>query len=176
MKYAGIGSRRTPPEILEQMEALASQLAAAGFVLRSGGAEGADSAFERGCDAVKGPKEIFLPWKGFNGRKESVSLPNEKAISLASQIHPAWNKCSPGAWKLHARNCQQVLGENLDDPSDFIICWSPGNGGTEQALRVAKIHNIPVFNLIDPEAKHRLQNYLLEHAEKENENPALRPS
>ena len=174
MKYAGIGSRRTPPEILDTMEDLGRQLAVAGYVLRSGGAEGADSAFERGCDAVKGAKEIFLPWKGFNGRKECVFLPNEEAISLASQIHPAWSKCSPGAWKLHARNCQQVRGKNLDDPSDFIVCWSPGNGGTEQALRLAKIHNIPVFNLIHSNAREELKKYFLEHTKAPSDTMGLK--
>jgi len=29
--------------------------------LRSGSAEGADQAFERGADKVKGKKEIYLP-------------------------------------------------------------------------------------------------------------------
>ena len=57
MKYAGIGSRRTPPELLDEMEVLGRQLAIADYVLRSGGAKGADSAFERCCDAVKGVKE-----------------------------------------------------------------------------------------------------------------------
>lgn len=160
MKYAGIGSRRTPPEILQKMEAIAKFLAKMGYTLRSGGAEGADSAFERGCDTASGQKEIFIPWPNFNGRKENIFLPTEEAFSMAAKIHPAWDKCSFGARKLHARNCHQILGINLDDPVDFVVCWSPGNGGTEQALRLARIHNISIFNLIDPEAVKVLKNYL----------------
>ena len=42
MIYTGIGSRKTPPGILAQMSELAAFLARSGWVLRSGGAPGAD--------------------------------------------------------------------------------------------------------------------------------------
>jgi cell division GTPase FtsZ len=54
--------------------------------------------------------------------------------------------------KLHARNAMIVLGKNLDDPVDFIICWTPGgtgSGGTGQALRIARAYGIPVYDLGD---------------------------
>ena len=38
------------------------------MVLRSGAAQGADSAFERGCGSVGGDKRIDLPKAGFRGR------------------------------------------------------------------------------------------------------------
>jgi predicted Rossmann fold nucleotide-binding protein DprA/Smf involved in DNA uptake len=40
--YAGIGSRETPPDILEWMTSLAANLETMNYVLRSGGAQGAD--------------------------------------------------------------------------------------------------------------------------------------
>jgi predicted Rossmann fold nucleotide-binding protein DprA/Smf involved in DNA uptake len=46
--YAGIGSRETPKEICNKMTEIASLLEKQDFVLRSGGANGADSAFEKG--------------------------------------------------------------------------------------------------------------------------------
>lgn len=55
--YAGIGSRKTPKKILEQMRNISSFLAKEGYTLRSGGADGADSAFEDGCDLVLGEKK-----------------------------------------------------------------------------------------------------------------------
>jgi predicted Rossmann fold nucleotide-binding protein DprA/Smf involved in DNA uptake len=55
-KYAGIGSRSTPPETLPLIESIAARLAEKGWVLRSGGADGADSAFEKGCDQKQGTK------------------------------------------------------------------------------------------------------------------------
>jgi predicted Rossmann fold nucleotide-binding protein DprA/Smf involved in DNA uptake len=45
MIYAGIGSRETPKEVLKSMTNYAKELSATGWVLRSGGADGADTAF-----------------------------------------------------------------------------------------------------------------------------------
>lgn len=59
MIYTGIGSRETPPEIQEIMTNYARKLDKLGFILRSGGAMGADTAFEKGSTN----KEIYLPWK-----------------------------------------------------------------------------------------------------------------
>ena len=72
--YTGIGSRTLPKEIYNKFYNLAQALGETHqgdpvFVLRSGGASGADTAFERGCDSVGGEKQIFLPWKGFNKSK-----------------------------------------------------------------------------------------------------------
>ena len=54
IRYSGIGSRETPDNVLVVMEKLGAAFAKKGFVLRSGGADGADSAFERGCDSANG--------------------------------------------------------------------------------------------------------------------------
>ena len=55
--YTGIGSRNTPVSEQEKITKIAAYLEAIGFVLRSGGADGADQAFERG---VKKPEnKIF---------------------------------------------------------------------------------------------------------------------
>lgn len=40
--YAGIGSRSTPKDILKLFESLGRYLATCNFILRSGGADGAD--------------------------------------------------------------------------------------------------------------------------------------
>lgn len=66
--YAGVGSRETPEDVLQLMRQFAIKLANLGWVLRSGGAPGADSAFEAGCKEVQGRMSIFLPWKGFEDR------------------------------------------------------------------------------------------------------------
>ena len=66
--YAGIGSRETPVRVLEAMRRCAQTLGRAGFTLRSGGAGGADTTFEKGCDDVQGEKEIYIPWNGFGAK------------------------------------------------------------------------------------------------------------
>lgn len=145
--YCGIGSRKTPDYIQKQMVSIGKKLGNKGWTLRSGGAVGADSAFETGCDQVKGKKEIFLPWSGFNNNTSNLCTPSEEAMELASQFHPAWSKCSQGVRKLHARNMHQILGEDLEKPVKFVVCWTLRSGGTQQALRVAYAYNIPVYNL-----------------------------
>jgi hypothetical protein len=148
-KFCGVGSRETPINILSQMTSIAVYLANNGWLLRSGGADGADKAFENGCDKASGKKEIYLPWRGFNG-SISTLFPTKKAFELAATIHPAWNRCSPAARKLHARNTQQVLGMELNDPADLVICWTKNGkdvGGTATALKLSRMNNIRIINL-----------------------------
>jgi hypothetical protein len=160
--YAGIGSRKTPPEVLALMSALAAKLATLGWRLRSGSADGADSAFERGADSVDPTlKEVFLPWDGFNGRKSDgvstlrfTGAVEREAMEIAREAHPAWWNLSQGARRLHTRNVGQVLGPNLDAPSGFVVCWTErgaGKGGTGQAIRIATSRGVPVFDLGKPE-------------------------
>ncbi len=146
--YTGIGSRKTPPEILSLMSKIAIFLSENKYILRSGGASGSDTAFSKNIDDNK--KQIFLPWKGFNNNWDHKYPIMTDALRLAEEFHPAWERCSNGAKKLHARNCFQVLGYDLKTPSEFIICWTSGGklvGGTSQSLRISKEYNIKIYNL-----------------------------
>lgn len=157
MYYTGIGSRETPHEIILRMQTIAAVLASKGFTLRSGGANGADAAFEYGCDLVRGKKQIFLPWKEFNGNNSNIHTVDENALKLAAGLHPNWAACSEGARRMHARNCYQVLGFNVlsvDDISKLVICWTrngSGSGGTGQALRLARKLGVPIYDLGKPQ-------------------------
>jgi hypothetical protein len=143
------------------METLGEALARLGFILRSGGAEGADSAFEkgamRGMDGLFEPwPEIYLPWPNFNGRPDGPDhvSPSTEALNVAAQYHPAWDRLSPGGKLLHGRNTHQVLGSECDWPSEFLVCWTPrgkGGGGTGQALRLAAAFHVPAYDLAIPE-------------------------
>jgi hypothetical protein len=161
--YAGIGSRETPQPILAKMFEIAVFFANKGRCLRSGGAPGADTAFEQGCDSVKGRKQIFLPWPGFANRVGNARLDcegfgvfdqvDQAALELAAQTHPNWPACRRGARALHARNGYQVLGPRLNEPVEAVICWTPeasGSGGTGQAIRLAKSRGIRIYDLADP--------------------------
>lgn len=138
--YAGIGSRETPEPIQLQMQTIAMQLAMSGYVLRSGCAIGADTAFEKGCKIVGGRSILRTrtTW--------------QRALDHAQLYHPAWDKCTEIGQALHARNSLIMLGDDLDLPVRFVVCWTPGGevtGGTGQALRIAADpqYNIAVFNL-----------------------------
>jgi hypothetical protein len=156
--FAGIGSRQTPDKLKPYIFEICKVLVSKGYTLRSGGADGADSFFEEGYDLVGGNKEIFLPWKGFNANKSPLYEIPLWAYSVAAKYHPHWHNLKKGPMKLHARNAQQVLGKDLNDPVEFVICWTPdgcnhgsgrtnATGGTGQAISIASDYNIPVYNI-----------------------------
>lgn len=165
--YCGIGSRNAPPDILETCTRLAERLDKLGYVLRSGGADGCDRAFEDGArHSMHGAKtcEIFVPWKGFNGRGYGHSGDictidtDPRLYELAELYHPKFNTLREPVKKLMARNGQQIFGEHLDDPVDFVICYTgdgceshvtrtPVTGGTGQAISIASDNNIKVYNI-----------------------------
>jgi hypothetical protein len=145
--YAGIGSRQTPAHVLAAITEVAKVLAERGYILRSGGAEGADAAFENGAGKAK---EIFLPWRGFNQNDSQLYEPSQRATELAESYHPAWLSLSEAVRKLMARNTHQILGQDCNTPVDFVVCYTKagaGKGGTGQALRIAEDHQIPVIDL-----------------------------
>ena len=176
--YTGISSRETPGEILSLFKKLATYLAKQSYVLRSGGAKGADIAFETGCDKANGKKEIYVPWRNFEGSNSTLIVSNNqstKPYTIAQQFHPYWHNLSQGARKLQARNTHQILGYDLDNPvfSNFVICWTKsgrGQGGTGQAIRIAKHYNIPVFDAGGwsdmEEIKFRLREFLSNKTER----------
>lgn len=163
--YTGVGSREVPSDIYEVMYSFAAKIAQKGWILRSGGASGSDTAFETGCDSVGGKKEIYLPWKGFNNNNSDLhsSAYAHEAIQIAMKIHPAWNGLTPTAKKLHSRNCFQVLGEDLQTPSKFVVCWTKDGkdvGGTRTAIVLARQHKIPVYNLAIDRCLEKIRGYL----------------
>ena len=148
--YAGIGSRETPNELVPEINRITKKLAEKGYILRSGGADGADKFFENGCDLAGGEKEIYLPWKGFNNNLSSLFNVSGAALEMAREYHPRWDKLNQAAQKLMARNCYQVLGFSLIEPVEFVVCWTKDgkvSGGTGQALRVALFRGISIYNL-----------------------------
>jgi len=151
--YTGIGSRSTPQEIQRLMTQIADKLGMWGWVLRSGGADGADEAFEKGSVC----NELYLPWRGFNGRMDAeLEFPTPDAFLIAETHHPRWHALDRNVRALHARNAHQILGANCATPAAFVICWTPDGstgtttaktGGTGQAIRIAKAYDVPIFNL-----------------------------
>jgi len=144
--YTGVGSRKCPASIQKIITAFARKLAGLGYTLRSGGAIGADKAFEVGATE----KVVYLANDSRN--KDLV------AEKIARDLHPAWNRCSDYARKLHTRNAFQVLGDDLKSPSKFLVCWTPDGckshstrsiktGGTGTAISIASTRGVPIFNL-----------------------------
>ena len=153
LTYAGIGARATPPQVLDSMTRLAKTLANDGWHLHSGGAKGADTAFATGTPLNQ--REIYRPPTRNKANLDASTVvltpeQNERCTKFAASLHPAWDRCEPYTRLLHARNAAIILGPNLDTPVSAVLCWTPGaqlTGGTAMAMRMAKHHNIPIFNL-----------------------------
>ena len=157
--YSGIGSRKTPKAIIPTIEEIATLLDSKGYTLRSGGADGADTFFED----YSTRKEIYLPWKSFNNNESELYLEN---IEISKKFHPRWNSLNKAGRSLMTRNVFQVLGMDLKTPADFIVCWTETGkieGGTGQAMRIARNMGIPIFNLFFYDAVSGVKEFLYEN-------------
>ena len=172
MTYAGIGSRETPQEVLDKMTQAATYLESLGYTLRSGRAKGADTAFEKG---VKSKKQIFGGFDATGDREKAVAHeihPNLTGAMEASKKRAIANgkNGERSAWaveNLMARNTNQIFGENLDTPVDFVLAYDPSGwigkgarpqkGGTLQAIEMAYRKGIPVINMADTNWKDQLK-------------------
>lgn len=154
MIITGVGSRNISEQGIRRIREAAVILNEWGATLRSGGAEGADTVFE----SMFIKKEIYLPWKDFNGNNSPLYGVSKEAMEIAKEIHPNFAVLSEGAKKLHARNVYQVLGKDLNTPSNVLICWtadgansaktcSKTTGGTATAIRLADKYGIKIYNL-----------------------------
>lgn len=152
MFYAGIGSSKGVCQSeLDMLTLIAKQLNKKGYGLRSGAAPCVDTAFELGAGINK---EIFLPWKGFNGSKSQLYLDVlkdvDKASNIATNLYGEFYKDSHR--KLHARNVYQIMGPNLCDPVEFVLAYTyhdpkKRKGGTCLGMNLAYELGIPVYNL-----------------------------
>jgi hypothetical protein len=161
--YAGIGSRSTPFLIKIEMAGIARELASRNFVLRSGNADGADQAFAYGVGGSSAA-QIWLPWDTFNysftklfphHNYKVIESTDEEAANSVYEFHPKPNELTDRGMLFMARNFRQVIGKD-EDNSSFIVCWTrdgKASGGTGQALRIAKKHNIPIINMFDHPTK-----------------------
>ena len=164
--YTGVGSRELPRYILRFLTDVAEVMAKKGYILRSGAAEGADTAFEKGCDSVSGAKEIWLPWNGFQGnyvegddyRGKEYHVPDPLSFLIASsclkrKVIPYFHKMKIGAQKLHGRNYYQVYGYG-EYTSRVCLYACPEDkhgeptGGTRTAVKLAQSEGIPCYNLM----------------------------
>ena len=151
--YAGIGSRETPRDVLDLMTRIAEKLSRQDWVLRSGGAKGADSAFEKGAGG----------WKEIYTTDDCEEWCLEKVEKFVPADRPPLRTMKPFIQKLLGRNMKQVFGPDGNVPSRFVICWTSDGkdaGGTGYAIRAAWDAGIPVFNLQREDHRQRLENFV----------------
>jgi hypothetical protein len=160
--FAGIGARKTPNTeempIGKLMGLVANKLCLEqGWVMTSGGAEGADGFFQAGLEDDKrdayeeGLFKVYLPWAGFNNQRRGIVMKNPELLDRARQIlidNNVYDKVprfislqgkardklterEKTIAELHTRNVFQVLQSDLRSPVNMVICWTP-DGATSR--------------------------------------------
>ncbi len=156
--FSGIGSRKTPPEICKILSKIGKKLQNVknpkSLILRSGGADGADKAFEK---FVQSQNKIIYTPQNFNKKSENLDICISELESILDPNIKLKN-IRPFVKLLLLRDINQVLGDPINgwQKSKFLICWTPTEnyasreaGGSRYAIRCALKHNIKVYNLIN---------------------------
>lgn len=185
--WTGVGSRETPDSILLLMTFIARTLTDLGWVMRSGGAGGADSAFYAGCleskNFPRATPEVYLSWNGMTNGKEKLYHDPAKGL-FDAQRYSTWDQANAialatrgsfeglgrGGIAHHTRNVFQVLGVDLQTPAAFLICWAipvgktgKVKGGTNTAVKLALANGIKVINLYHPDQYNAMIDFLDKH-------------
>lgn len=170
--WTGIGSRRAPAAVLSRCTALAIAIKNIRLNLRTGDATGCDFAFltgyggkiERlieGCQIRIGPEgqisHCFKPIERYSG-KGGWRVP---ALRACMDYGDDLTQRPISHRQLFLRNMSQVLGADGNQPSKFLVYWTPVSqsetldrhcdtgGGSRYAVRRAFLSEIPCFHLAE---------------------------
>lgn len=168
------------------MEKIAEKLAKNSWILRSGGAVGADTAFEKGAKKVNDLAEIYRP-ENFDRSAENIEFCDSYLRPIIDKGRN-FDKFRIETKTLLRRNVHQILGKPKFDshenplkevcgircldsrlivPVKFVVFWIPTEdiwaedaGGTKYAVRIASKLNIPLFNLFSLKDRKRLEEWI----------------
>lgn len=157
--YTGTGDSELTEEAVYKIMDYAARLSSLGYILRTGGEDGADKVFAMAsCNT-----ETILPWAGFNG--EDGVVYKKTVGSIKSIIYtgkkPAY--LGQGLLKRIERVYSEISGVENEPSSEFLVCWTEMPKGVTcgvQAVKVARSLSIPVYNLNDPDDEARLDELL----------------
>lgn len=136
------------------------------FILRSGGARGADAAFESSFSGriISYRADSSHPAKGI----DTIAYSEDPvAEELVMRLHPnpgAVSRLHDYSRKLLYRDAWQIIGSPGKDRilSDFVIAAWPMGTTMKTALLVAENQGVPVFNVTDPADMERLRDIFRE--------------
>lgn len=166
--YTVVGSRKTPKDICDLMSQIGIKLESQGWILRSGAAIGADSAFEKYVT-----NKVIYTIKNFDFSPENYDFCKSELFSILGK-GLCFDNYSKNSQILILRDMNQVLGsiKTTLEKSKFLICYTPYEnyelnppnnhcGGTRFAVRIAKKHQIPVYNLVNKQDKERIEKWIM---------------
>lgn len=152
-----VGSRKPPDDISHLAFSIGKKLSDIGVINRTGGAVGMDSDFAKFYN-----HSLIENYRSSNDQYDCIDVSvfdnYQEAYDLTERIVPHFEQLDHSQRGLHVRNCYQVLGRDLRSPSDILICWCKMSGGvpvggTRTAITLARMHNVPVFNLYNENSK-----------------------
>jgi hypothetical protein len=179
-RFAGIGSRKAPPHMLDLMFQLGYHLCGAGWELSGADALGSDQAFQNGVRANPRVAEVgfklYMPGLDRDrfahnpeqGIYNAKLMPNyAQAQQLAYEARRSFEGLNEAGIALHSRNPYQILGPNLNEPVATMVFYAEPtangravHGGTNTAYQIALAHNVPTINLFTPDGLERAENFL----------------
>lgn len=172
MKYAGIGPRDAPGVIRDQMTAIGIMLQEAGFILRSGDGIGSDQAWAE--EVPDWRTEIFIVSQKPNCSHGIIPNFTQEQWDFANK-HFGMHRTGSGKVPLNlltqseyvqalfCRNLNILLGEDLQQPVDFVAYWWKEDkphgwaSGTGHTVSMANELGIPCFNIGIPEQQDAMQ-------------------
>ena len=178
--YTGVGSRDITQEEYHLLKQIGTRMSELDYWLRSGAADGSDSAFQHGaCYDQEIKTEIWIPWPSFQIDLQR-STPyvdyhslTEDLFSVARQFYldkkiiPWFDNMTRGPQALHARNYYQVVGFPSENNISKVCIYCADEskkgevaGGTRSAVMVARYYGIPTYNIRIKEQKEELLNKL----------------
>lgn len=173
--YTMVSNREAPVGVLARMTELAKLMDSKGFTCRVDGAEGASSAVE----PVDCRKEVILAWKGFNNKESQFTYTAPEALEIAKKFHPTFDTAKPAVQTFLGRNVRLVMGQTLKSPIMAMVVWTDDGaeslkdrtaktGFAGHLIALASALGVPVFNLHNPDAEHRLNIWLERHSPADN--------
>lgn len=166
--YAITAGKETPPDVIEKLCRMARDFSVKGLTVRIGADGPVENAID---DAVVIKKELILPWKDFNNKNSKFTFTNERAMVIAKQFHPTFDNMKKGIQLILAKNARLILGNKMDSPARFFLTWTEDGidnikhktaktGFTGHPIAIASAAGVPIFNLGNPEAERKLNEYL----------------
>jgi hypothetical protein len=179
-----IGSREAPVDVISLLEATGQCLCDLGIAVSSGDADGCDKAGVRGAMRSSSwplvGARVFLPShkvtypNGFTRYADNYiyydasQFPNiEEARAMAFRARGSFHGLYEKGIALHSRNSYQILLDDLKTPVASVVFYAQPvgkkglvSGGTNTAVQIARLHNIPLINLATDEGMVKIQKFL----------------
>ena len=158
--FTGIGSRVIPGNIFNLLCNIGLNLNTDNWICRTGTARGSDAAFRTSYETKPTNLEVYAPEDILNNKYGNADL----AKSIVRNYHPCYDRIQCAfSQALLARNVYQILGSDLNTPSEIVFCYTENGlvqGGSAIVLKIAQHYGIPVVNLGNPKHLRAIVNYL----------------